>query len=308
MFRVLAIAIFALLGQETTADDTALADVRRRLSVPVAEAADTKKPHWRADWDAACDEARRRNCPVVVVFSDDQSAGLATVDAAIHSRPAFAAFSREVVLVIAFGGTQHPKSRRTTDDGEIDWCGRFDVACDAHRRLHDLVQAKYVTREYWNPIHLFLDGDGKELTRAEGHEIDQARLDHELARARRRLGPGLGATEYAETMRRVKAIVDGREKDGAAGAWHELGDLLAAEERAGRDRSAGPLRTAGMVAWVGQLRECIVEEGEIEVRRALARAAAGDAAGARTQLERLARSFKELAPGRAAAAALQPKK
>jgi len=276
--------------------------------VPAGDAGDPKRPHWRADWDAACNDARRRNCPLLVVFSDDQSVGLKTVDATIHSKPAFTTFSREVVLVIAFDGNQHPKSRRTTDGGEIDWCGRFDLPCDDHRRMHERMLEKYVTREYWNPIHLFLDGDGKELTRTEGHEIDQARLDHELARACRRLGPELGAGEYAELMKRIRAIVDGREKSGAAAAWRDLGELLAAEERAGRDGGKGPLRTAGMVAYVDGLRAAIVEEGEIEVRRALARGAAGDAAGARTQLERLARSFKELAPGRAAAAALQSKK
>jgi hypothetical protein len=304
---VASLQILAASGQGTSGDDTALADVRRRLTVAPCEAGDPGKPRYRADWMAACDDARRRNCPMLIIFSDDGSVGMKSVVASVHSKPAFATFSREVVLLIAYDGKSHPSTKRASDRGEVEWCGLFDLPCAEHRALYAKVHEKYVTREYWNPLHLFVDAEGKEVARAEGHEIDQARLDHELARARRRLGPGLSSGEYAELMKKLKGIVDGREKAGAAAAWRELGDLLAAQERADRDGSKGALRTAGMADYVRTLRDAIVEEGEIELRQAQALAAAGDVAKARARFERLERSFKELPPGKKAAAALKPK-
>lgn len=280
-------------------EEQALAEAKRRLVVPVAPEP-AGKLRWRADWDEGCAEARRRNCPLLVVYSDDKSVGLETVEAAVYTKPAFAELCRDVVLLIAFEGTDHKSSPRDVGGAKVQWCSRFDVACEEHRKLHQLVLERYVAREFWNPLHLFVDADGNELGRAEGHDVDQARLDREYGKARRRLGAPLPNAEYASLMKRLKGIVDGREKGGAAAADAELGALVTAQERAGNDWKSGPLKTKGMVDYSKQLRERIAAEGEALLRVAQARARRGDVAGARTLLEQTARSFKELPAGKSA--------
>lgn len=285
-------------------EEKALAEAKRRLVVPVAVPETAGKLRWRADWEEGCAEARRRNCPLLIVYSDDKSVGLDSVEAAVYTKPAFADLCRDVVLLIAFDGTDHKSTPREVGGEKgaqkVAWCNRFDVACEEHRKLHQLVLERYVAREFWNPLHLFVDGDGNELGRAEGHDVDQARLDREYGKARRRVGAPLPAGEYAAVMKKLKGIVDGREKGGAAAADAELGSLVAAQERAGNDWKSGPLKTKGMVDYVKQLRERIAAEGDALLKVAQARARRGDVAGARALLDQTARSFKELPAGKSA--------
>jgi hypothetical protein len=294
----------AAAGARGVDEEKELAEIRRQLVVPVAPAPTSGKPRWRTDREEAANEARRRNCPLLVVFSDDKSKGLDAVEAAIYSKPAFVEFSRELVLLIALDGSSHKSSERDVGGERVAWCGRFDVPCEEHRKLHQWIYERFVLREYWNPLHLFLDAEGNELGRTEGHEIDQARLDRELAKTRRRLGLAIGAADYDRLMKRLKGIVDGRGRAGAAAADFELGELVAAQERAPehmKDEPArGPLRTAGMVEFVNRLRERIGAEGEAQVRVAEAKARGGDVAGARALLDLTARSWRELPAGKRA--------
>jgi hypothetical protein len=298
------VAAVAAAGARGVDEEKELAEIRRQLVVPVAPAPTAGKPRWRTDREEATNEARRRNCPLLVVFSDDKSKGLDAVEAAIYAKPAFVEFSRELVLLIALDGSSHKSSERDVGGARVAWCGRFDVPCEEHRQLHQWIYERFVLREYWNPLHLFLDAEGNELGRTEGHEIDQARLDRELAKTRRRLGPAIGAADYDKLMKRLKAIVDGRGRTGAAAADVELGELVAAQERSPepmKDEPArGSLRTAGMVEYVNRLRERIGAEGEAQVRVAEAKVRGGDVAGARALLEQTARSWRELPAGKRA--------
>ena len=183
---------------------------------------------------------------------------------------------------------------------KVPWCKRFDVSCDEHRKLHLQVEERFVSREFWNPLHLFVDGAGNELGRTEGHEIDQARLDREFAKAKKRLGAPIAPGDYVALMKKLKAIVDGREKGSAASADAELAQLVAAQERAADEALRGPLRTSGMLDYVKQLREHIGAEGDALLKLAQAKVRRGDAAGARALLESTARSWRDLPAGRQA--------
>ena len=284
------------LGEE----EQVLAEAKRRLVVPVAAPESPGKLRWRADWEEGSAEARRRNCPLLIVYSDDKSVGLDSVEAAVYTKSAFADLCRDCVLLIAYDGSDHKSTQRDVAGVKVAWCTRFEVACEEHRKLHKLVQERFVAREFWNPLHVFVDGDGNELGRAEGHDVDQARLDREYGKARRRLGAPLPAGEYAALMKKLKGIVDGREKGGAAAADAELGSLVAAQERVGNDWKSGPLKMKGMVDYVKQLRKRIAAEGDALLRVAQARVRRGDVAGARALLDQTAKSFKELPAGKSA--------
>src|SRR5262249_38354890 len=281
-------------------EDKALAEARRRLAVPGPAAEKAGKGRWRADWDEAADEARRRNCPVLIVDSVDHCVGLESVESTIYAKPAFAEMCRDVVLLIALEGNTHKSALREAGGEKVEWCSRFDVPCDEHRKLHQFVKERFISREFWNPLHLFLDAEGNELGRTEGSEIDQARLERELGKGRRRLGAALGLGDYTALMKKLKGIVDGREKNGAAAADSELGQLLTAQERATADPARGPLRTRGMVDYVNQLRDRIAAAGDAQVKVAQAKVRGGDVAAARALLDQTARSFRDLPAGKLA--------
>ncbi|MBM4015014.1 MAG: hypothetical protein FJ293_08630 [Planctomycetes bacterium] len=261
---------------------------------------------WTGDWNAALLEAERRNVPIVAVLSDDASAGFQTVTKFVYSKPEFAAFSHDVVLVAAYGGGKHGATKRMVDGEEVEWCPLFDVPCDDHRASEVLVRNTFAQREFWNPLHVFVSCSGIELTRAEGHELRFDRLEEELKLAtRERQGAWLSYRAWRELLERVAALLATRQKRGVAAVHLELGKWVAAEKKAVADpKLPRTLHTPAMVAWVEQLREALLEEAEGRIEDAVDAARAGQVTAARRLLGAIAREAKGLPPEKSAQAAL----
>ena len=307
-----AVLLVALFATNATSQGDSTRAARARLEFAVPPASPKERVRWVGDCDAALEEARRRNVPVVAILSDDQSSGFTTVSAAVYAKPKFAAFSRKCVLLIAFGGEAHASKLRQSGAGssarEEKWCGLFDVSCADHQRSHERVLRAYAMREYWNPLQVFLEPegpDGIERGRVEGHKTTQERLDEEFALVAEPMGPGLDFETYRELLVRLRALVDQREKKGHAVAYGELGKLEVAEERGTKDPSLPrPLRTAAMTAFVGELRRALLAEGDGLLEDAAVLARNGDPNGARKAYSAIEKSFRALDPGKKAAAAL----
>jgi hypothetical protein len=263
-----------------------------------------ERPHWVGDWGFALDEAVLRNVPVVAILSDERS-GFQTMRDAVYSRPEFAKFSRRCVLLAAFDGRNHGSKEREVDGRKVKWCDLFDCPCDDHVRAAVKVRNDFATREFWNPLHVFVTPAGQEVGRVEGHLTTQDQLDQELKRVRSTMGPGLDYDEYRELMLKLRAIVDQREKKSHASAHVELGRLLQAETRAEKDSGLKRvLKTPAMKAFVESLQARLLEEGEGLLEDADDLIRRRDPDGARKLLVRVQRSFRGLPPAEEAAKVL----
>jgi len=296
----IAAAAFAAAAQGPTTERA-----RRDLAFDVPPQIEEYNPRWLGDWSLALEEAERRNVPVVAMLSSDDSVGFNTVNTAVYSHPAFAAFSRRCVLLAALDGRKHGSSVRKVDGADVAWCDLFRCPCDDHVRTAVRVRNEFATREFWNPLHVFLSPQGAELGRVEGHEVRQPQLDEELARVQKTMGAGIAYDEYRELLLKLRAIVDGREKKGSASAHAELGRLLAAETKAEKDPGAKRLlKSAAMKNLVAALQSALILEGDglLEDADDLVRERRFD--DARRLLWRIQKSFKGLPPAADAAKAL----
>jgi hypothetical protein len=278
-------------------DQTRRARARLEFELPAAKK--KSEARWVGHWSGALEEAARRNVPLLAVFSDDQSAGFRTVSKTVYASDEFAPFSHEVVLLAAFDGLQHASKPQLDGEGrERAWCSLFDCWCDDHRAAFAKVRADYVQREFWNPVHLLVDADAVELTRAEGHEVTLERLREELAFAtKERKGPSLSFRDYQALLAKLRELVDLRAKRGHAWVHGELGKLVMAERTAPPEtKTARPLGTARMADFAEELRSALVEEAEGLVADAVATARRGDVAEARRSLVALVRGAKGLGP------------
>ncbi len=279
---------------------------RSQLEIALPPPRKLSEPRWTGDWNAALLEAERRNVPILAVLSDDVSAGFQTVTRLVYSKPEFAEFSHDVVLVAAYGGSKHGATKRMVAGEEVEWCPLFDCPCDDHRASEVLVRNTFAQREFWNPLHVFVSCSGIELTRAEGHELRFDRLAEELKIAtRERQGAWLPYRAWRELLERTAALLETRHKRGVAAVHLELGKWVAAEKKAAADpKMPRVLHTPAMVAWVEQLREALLEEAEGRIEDAVDAARAGQVTAARRLLGAIAREAKGLPLEKSAQAAL----
>ncbi len=276
-------------------------EARRRLEFDVPPFVRSDQARWVGDFDLALEEALRRNVPIVAVLSDDQSAGFKTVRESVYSQAGFPKFSRQCVLLAAFDGKAHPAKPRTVRGGEVPWCDLFDCPCDDHRSSFLRVRSAYATREYWNPLHVFVASDGVEVGRVESHLTTQRQLDDELARVRTTMRPSLDFEEYRVLLDRLRACVDQREKKGRGNVHDELGRMLAAETKAEKEGGARRvLKTAAMRKFVEELRASLVDEGQGLIEDADEMARARRFEEARKLLLHVRKSFRGLPPAAAA--------
>lgn len=305
--RVAAAVLFAAAFAGAVAggaarDEPAMSLLRRRalrtLAVEVPRACKPDEVRWVGSWTGAIEEAARRNVPVLALLSDDQSAGFQSMEKAVYGKDGFGAYSQSVVLLAAFDGTKHANEPREVDGESVAWCKLFDCPCADHRAAFVQVRDTYARREYWNPLHVFVDAAGTELARAEGHQLTLERLIEERDLARAELsGPSLGYRDYRELLERLRATVEGRARRGGAAVHAELARMVATERKsAAAGDGARPLKTEAMARYVESLQAALLEEAEGLVEEALEAKERGDPAGARKRLADVVRGMKGLEP------------
>jgi hypothetical protein len=301
----IAVAAAAVAAQqEEPVEGSLTRRARRELAFDVPPEPAIGQVRWLCNWFDAMEEARRRDVVVLAVLSDDKSSGFQTVRGAVYSQPEFVRFADRFVLLAAFDGASHGAKKREIDGREVEWCPLFDGLCDDHRQTYVKVKNTYAMREYWNPLQVFLDCQGVELGRVEGHftTVDKLKEEHDLVTKGR--GAGLAGREHRELLARLRGIVDARTKKGSAWAHRELAKLREAEAKAKASGGKPVLVTAPMQEFVESLELALLDEGDGLLEDADELARRKDLAGARRLLVEIQRSFKGLAPAEDAVKAL----
>jgi hypothetical protein len=290
--------------QQSHVADSAAEHARKELAFSVPTDPPKGKVHWFVEWDEALNEAKLRNVPVLAVLADD-GIGFKTCNDQTYSTKNFMQWSDKVVLLAAHDGNSHETEKRKVDGKDVVWCKLFDAPCELHLKAFKKVHELFAKTAYTNPLHLFLGPDGAELTRCDGTGTTLATLQEKEHVASKDLGFSLTFAEYRDLMKKLRGIVDAREKTTQATAHAELGKLIAAEPKDPKDTKAKrTLKTAEMVKFVEQLRTWIVEEGDGLVRDADLFVRKKDFATARKLLGEIVRNFKGLPPAAAADKAL----
>jgi hypothetical protein len=272
-------------GQDSTvADETATAKKPSVLDLVVPPEVRKGRARWLGSWDEAVREATLRNCPIVVMHSNDQSEGWRTVSRLAYGEVEFAAFTQRCVMLASFEGVAHDHEEREIDGREVRWCRLYDCACDTHRRTHSRVKSLFVKgAAFQNPLHLFLEPGGFEILRVEGHHARLPELNASLKEAEKKLdGAPLDYARYREHLVTMRESLDLRHKKGWGRCIKQL-----------REQAEDETMTLGLSDLVDRLERALLAEGRERLAEAQALIANGDEAAARKLVARILRDFRD---------------
>ena len=279
MMNLAGIALAGLLGQDERRPKSE--DPPDPLAFEVPAARKSGEADWEGRWEVAREEAQRRNCPIVLVISDDTSAGFHTIRQLVYGDTDFPELTDGAVWLAAFKGDDHDHERRRVGGEKVPWCSIFGCNCDHHRASHAKFHPRFILREFWNPMHVFLDPQLEELTRAEGHQVDLERLADDQAWSQKKLGQGMDARVYRARCHELRKLLDERRAKGMRRVWRGIEDVVTRK----------PV-TAGMKAWGEELRTALLREGERRIVELRAKIEAGDPS-ARRQRATLLREYRD---------------
>ncbi len=278
---------------------------RDPLDIELPPKFDGRNLRWTADRAEIIEEARRRNCPLMVVISSDDSDGFNMVWFNVFVQPDFHKLADRFLAVPAFSGSKHAKEDRDQDgkpveDGagktgqEVEWCLIFDVPCQKHRDNYEIYFSTLIRREFWHPCMVFLEPEGKEISRVEGHMTTIERLKEELDYIEQVLGEPMSPKDYRARLEKLKKLADNRRRRGYLSTLNELDRLI----------KKNHFETAHFQAYAKKVLEAIIGEGTQQVEQAKSLVREGQVKEAQRILTSVVRHFRGYAPAETAQAVL----
>lgn len=166
------------------------------LAAPAA-AQEARIAWWSGDYDAAYEEAKVRNVPLVFVFiQDGEEANERIVTGVFPDNEYVAAMRRAVAVVLSHEA--HALKKEVVDGESKGVCAKFGgCPCEAHKRLEPLARAEFFTigEGVQTPQHLFVLPDRTIFDRILDVAAPGAYVDV-LKKAQAKLGRGIGRTEF----------------------------------------------------------------------------------------------------------------
>jgi hypothetical protein len=244
-------------------------------------------PWWHAAYEAALEEARLRNVPILVAFIQDDEEANDRIVAGLYTDPAFIRLATEIIPIICCRGTHAPR-KETIDGRDEAVCSKFGrVSCAMHQKHEIEGRAMFwESKRVTTPHHVVCLPDGTEVARLQDVHPTGA-YESAVREARKRLGPGLGAADFrtakAELERSRKALEEGVLAEAIAG-------LLAFEAAA----ATAPFAEKGKA-----LRSRIEARAEADLRAAQEAWEAGDLTEALRRSQRGAAEYARFGPDKA---------
>lgn len=168
---------------------------------------------WETSLEAALAQARIRNVPLVLLMTQDDDRETDATLQLYRSRK-FQDFASRVVFVAAHKGWGHEASTKVIEGREVTICGLYNVPCVEHMKAYEAAVKKYISKEFWFPVQIFLFPDGRESFRFQKAQDGKLVLG-EIERALKAAGPGVLRPEYERILSEVeKAKLEA--KDGEA--------------------------------------------------------------------------------------------
>jgi hypothetical protein len=219
---------------------------------------------WAGTWQGACDEAKDRNVPIIVVFVRQDADG-AALEKNLLTGKEFTGAAKKWVTVYCNKDDGQPEKKEK--EGDVAYSTLTPgITVEQHKAAwKDLSARLYKSDDATAPSVVWCGPDGEELGRLEG-TIGSHDLVTKIAEATKKIGPGLEAGDYvdaighlaaaqvaakdkktAEEIREYMAVMTLQKKPGSKG--------VVARAQAGLDR----VNAAGK-AQLGQANECISAE------------------------------------------------
>lgn len=237
------------------------------LLAPAVVRAQARSIPWVTDFFRAQEEAKERGAPILLCIGGDGGSAPERMYEGAWRSDGIAELMSSAVCVLAWQGSPHSlpllKGAKPGDRTAPGGCPRFPVAtatCKGHDDVYREVYPRFVKREVYLPLHIFLNHEGKELFRKEG-DMPVEVFRKFLVESFERTGKGLSPARYKELR----------------------GDLEAAEravEQRSYSRAVALYRkVAGVKAGIAERAKAGLQEldelGEQEIERARGLAAAG---------------------------------
>jgi hypothetical protein len=186
---------------------------------------------WPGSWEAAFEDARARNVPVLIGFVMDGEEANDRIVAGLYQDASFVKVTDRLVPIIVSMG-MHATAKREVRGQTISVCSRFGgIPCSQHKDLESTARTTYWDRDVQTPSHVMVLPDGVEV----GRLIDvhgPSAFEDLLKQARRKLGGGgLDAPTWREASRRLRLAELALDKGELEEA---IGGLKAFEEQVGK--------------------------------------------------------------------------
>lgn len=248
----------------------------------VAERGYPKGIHWLGDVKAALEEAKERNCPIMVAFLAEHRGDQVVVEG-LYQDKATISLTRKFVCLVACRA-RHDLVRDFGSTGRMkNVCKRFGgCSCSEHQRVERWAFMRFSKKNsIVTPQHVFLDADGRELSRIVNDLNVTAEMFHAIMlKAIERVGPGVSAADRRHMQNEVAAAekrIAGRDYPSAISA------LLAVVAAAGKSQIGSRARA---------LLERVEKAAVAELNALDTLIAAGDFAAARDLATASAQRFK----------------
>jgi hypothetical protein len=174
------------------------------LLAPAAAPAQSRSIPWITDFYRAREEAKDRGAPILLCIGGDGDQAPERMYEGAWRSDGLADLMGGAVCVLAWKGSPHSlallKGAKPGDRNAPGGCPRFPIAtvtCKGHDDVYREVYPRFVKREVYLPLHIFLDHEGKELFRKEGDMPVEA-FRKFLVESFARTGKGLSIARYKE--------------------------------------------------------------------------------------------------------------
>jgi tetratricopeptide (TPR) repeat protein len=263
-------------------------------AVPAQESAPGEKERrrypsgifWLGNVEAALDEARQRNAPILLAFNED-FAFCDTLVTSLYGDKTIIELSRKFVCLVASRPTHDMIAGRGPDGRKKKVCKRFgSVSCEEHQAVQRWAFLRFSENgQIMVPEHIFLDPAGRVLERFK-HQLGTTNEEFgkHMNKALERVGPGLEALDFRRFSRELDAIEKWIGDGHHAKSIKALHAIIA---RAGRSTVAGRahrLLERIETALTAELAEVdkLLAAGEFDAARARARKAQATFRGLRS--------------------------
>ena len=162
---------------------------------------------WEGTYEAAFEEARRRNVPVLVAFNRDHEEANERVVQGLYKNAEFIALMQRCIPMIAcLVEPSHPPMKMNVRGHVRSCCSRFGfITCRQHRAIDMKARPVFWKDEVRTPSHVVVLPDGKEVDRLiDVHGVGA--FENLLAKAQKRLGRGLSANVYRRIGKEMRAV------------------------------------------------------------------------------------------------------
>ena len=159
---------------------------------------------WPGSWEAAFDEARARNVPVLIGFVMDGEEANDRIVAGLYQDAAFVKLTDRLVPIVVSMG-MHASTKQEVRGQTISVCSRFGgIPCTQHKELEAKARNTYWKGTVQTPSHVMVLPDGVEVERLIDVHGTSA-FEDLLKQARRKLGGGgLDAPTWRGASRRLR--------------------------------------------------------------------------------------------------------